>query len=152
MTTFYIFLQYFKFLQNQISGLYDKTRYFKMVTFTWILWIPSKITFSCQYSHVTCSVVVIFGNAKNNFPKSRFWPNFDQKRGIFDPYLKFWGQITKIAPYINSLATKHIFRCITLVLVYEVHFLLFSEKNPFFGGGHLGFPIFLNRKLLQIAN
>jgi len=82
--------------------------------------------------------------------------DFDQiltKKWVFlTPILKFWGQITKITPYINSLATKHIFRCITLVLVYEVHFLLFSEKNPFFGGGHLGFPIFLNRKLLQIAN
>ena len=100
------FLQYFKFWQNQIFGLYDKTRYFKMVTFTWILWIPSKITFSCQYSHVTCSVVVIFGNAKNNFPKSRFWPNFDQKRGIFDPYLEILGSNHKNNPIYQFIGHK----------------------------------------------
>ena len=94
----------------------------------------SKTNFSCLY---TC-------DAQRDLQKSRFWPNFDTKKGHFGPYFAFYGANRTNNPKNGFLDPKNI--CVDgLNLNFKpVDFILsLFKKIHILIGGHLGFQIFI---------
>ena len=68
----------------------------------------SKTTFSCLYTHITWFTVECLCDAQSDLQKSRFWPNFDPKKGHFGPYFAFYGSNHTNNPKNGFLDPKNI--------------------------------------------
>ena len=96
-------------------------------------------TFSWLYTHIFWFTVQSLCDAQSDIKKSKFWSNFDPKKGYFGPYFAVYRSNHKYNPKNGFLDPKNIcvdgshFK-INNILHKNVVFI-FSWKN----GGHLGF-------------